>query len=308
MSNTQPEWTSMREVEQRTPLELFERERRRLFAIAYRMLGSVADAEDVLQDAWRRWSAVDHSTVTNPSAYLAQIATRLALDTLDAAHRRRIEYVGPWLPEPVVEPWDGGVRGSDVEFELDGLAESLSTAFLVLLERLSPVERAVFVLRECFDFSYRELAPMVGKSEANCRQIDRRARQRIAEPRRPPRSDAAEHTRVVQDFIDALMAADVDRLLSLLAVDARSESDGGGVTLAARRPIVGAANVARFLAGIVSKRPSDSTLELVRVNGRLGVLARIAGRPRSVISFEVADGQVRGIYFQLNPAKLQALS
>jgi RNA polymerase sigma-70 factor (ECF subfamily) len=165
----------------------------------------------------------------------------------------------------------------------------------------------VFVLRECFEFSYREIAPMVGKSEANCRQIDRRARQRIAEPRRRQPSNAAEHTRVVRDFIDALMAADVDRLLPLLAVDARSESDSGGVTLAARRPIVGAANVARFLAGIASKRPPDSSVELIRVNGRLGALTRIGGRPRAVISFEVVDGRVGQIYFQLNPAKLQAL-
>lgn len=307
MSRVQPESPSTPTLEPRTPLELFERERRRLFAIAYRMLGSVADAEDVLQDAWRRWSAVDHATVTNPSAYLAQTVTRLALDTLNAAHRRRIEYVGPWLPEPVVEPWDSGARGSDPDLERDGLADSLSTAFLVLLERLSPVERAVFVLRACFDFSYRDIAPVVGKSEANCRQIDRRARQRIAEPGRRRRADAAEHTQVVRDFIDALVGGDVDRMLSLLAVDARSESDGGGVTTAARRPIVGAANVARFFAGIASKRPADSSVEFVRVNGRLGVVTRVAGRPFSVLSFEVVDGRIRRIYAQVNPAKLRAL-
>lgn len=307
MSRREPEASSIREPDTLTPLERFERERRRLFAIAYRMLGSVADAEDVLQDAWRRWSAVDHAAVTNPSAYLAQIVTRLALDTLDAAHRRRLEYVGPWLPEPVVEPWDGGARGSDPDLERDGLADSLSIAFLMLLERLSPVERAVFVLRECFDFSYRDIAPVVGKSEANCRQIDRRARQRIAEPGRRRTSHAVEHTHVVRDFIDALVGGDVERMLSLLAPDVRSESDGGGVTTAARRPVLGAANVARFFAGLAAKRPADSSVEFVRVNGRLGVLIRVAGRPISVLSFEVAEGRIRRIYAQLNPAKLRAL-
>jgi RNA polymerase sigma-70 factor (ECF subfamily) len=283
-------------------LQLFERERRRLFAIAYRMLGTVADAEDVLQDAWRRWSAVDPATVESPSAYLARTVTRLALDLLGAAHRRRIEYVGPWLPEPVVEPWSGGRAPA----ELDALADSLSTAFLVLLERLSPVERAVFVLRECFDFSYRDIAPVVGKSEANCRQIDRRARQRIAEPRTTRRADPKEHARVVERFLQATQAGDLDGLLALLAEDARSESDGGGVVIAARRAVEGAGNVARFIIGLRSKAPPDWTMEPVLVNGRLGLLGRIGGQPNSVVSFEVVEGKVRQVFIQVNPAKLRA--
>jgi RNA polymerase sigma-70 factor (ECF subfamily) len=282
------------------PLAAFERERGRLFGIAYRMLGSVSEAEDVLQDAWLRWNGVEHGTVENPSAYLVRLVTRLCIDTLGAARNRLTDYVGPWLPEPLVRSEDR----DDDPAALQELADDLSIAFLLMLERLTPVERAVFLLRESFDFSYREIAEIVGKSEENCRQIDRRARKSLAEGRRPAKADPAERDRLLGGFMKALKEGDLEGMVKLLARDATLYSDGGGKARAALKPVPGGDSVARFLLGIRRQAPPDWEVRTAMVNGRPGLLNLIGGHLLSVVSFEVEDGLIREIYIVLNPDKL----
>jgi RNA polymerase sigma-70 factor (ECF subfamily) len=283
------------------PLAAFERERGRLFGIAYRMLGSVSEAEDVLQDAWLRWHGVEHGTVENPSAYLVSLVTRLSIDTLGAARNRLTDYVGPWLPEPLVGrtamPYDDPAT-------LQERADDLSIAFLLLLERLTPVERAVFLLRESFDFSYREIAGIVGKTEENCRQIDRRARKRLEEGRRPVPADPQEHDRLLQGFLRALKDGDLEGMVSLLAHDATLYSDGGGKARAALKPVSTGVNIARFLLGIWRQAPPDWEARLVDVNGQPGFLNLIGGHLLNVVSFRAEEGLIREIYIVLNPDKL----
>jgi RNA polymerase sigma-70 factor (ECF subfamily) len=283
------------------PLAAFERERGRLFGIAYRMLGSVSEAEDVLQDAWLRWHGVEHGTVENPSAYLVSLVTRLSIDTLGAARNRLTEYVGPWLPEPLVGRAAAPYEDPAV---LQERADDLSIAFLLLLERLTPVERAVFLLRESFDFSYREIAGIVGKTEENCRQIDRRARKRLEEGRRPVPADPEEHDRLLQGFLRALKDGDLEGMVSLLARDATLYSDGGGKVRAALKPIPTGDSVARFLLGIWRQAPPDWEVRLVQVNGQPGFLNLIGGHLLSVVSFRAEEGLIREIYISLNPDKL----
>jgi RNA polymerase sigma-70 factor (ECF subfamily) len=279
-------------------LAAFQRERGRLFGIAYRMLGSVREAEDVLQDAYLRWHGVDHAAVTHPPAYLAQLVTRLCLDALKSAHARRVEYYGVWLPEPLVGAAD------DDPAAMHELAQDLSLAFLLMLERLTPVERAVFLLRESFGFSHREVAEVVGKSEDNCRQIERRARRHLAEAKRPTPADPAEHDRLLASFLLAIRDGDVEALLEVLAEDAVAYSDGGGRVLAARNPIRGADKVARFFVGITSKGGSAWEARLVPVNGRTGMVGLVEGHPQGVLSIEVEDGRIRSVYLVVNPDKL----
>ena len=288
------------------PLAAFERERGRLFGIAYRMLGSVSEAEDVLQDAWLRWHGVEHSTVENPSAYLVSLVTRLSIDTLGAARNRLTDYVGPWLPEPLVGRAAAhySVSNNDDPAALQERADDLSIAFLLLLERLTPVERAVFLLRESFDFNYREIAGIVGKTEENCRQIDRRARKRLEEGRRPVPADPAEHDRLLQGFLRALKDGDLEGMVSLLAHDATLYSDGGGKARAALKPVPGGASIARFLLGIWRQAPPDWEARLVQVNGQPGFLNLIGGHLLNVVSFRAEEGLIREIYIVLNPDKL----
>lgn len=283
------------------PLAAFERERGRLFGIAYRMLGSVSEAEDVLQDAWLRWQGVDHAEVRNPPAFLVRMVTRLAMDALQAARNRLTNYVGPWLPEPLLQEPGGDPAA------LQELADDLSMAFLLLLERLSPVERAVFLLRESFDFSYREIAEIVGRSEENCRQIERRARKRLAEGKsRPAPADPDEHDRLLSRFLAATREGDLQGMLSLFAEDAVMVSDGGGKAHAARRPIVGAESIARFFLGLAAKAPGPWEARTARVNGRTGLLIFLEGRLLNVLTFHVEDGRIRNVYAVLNPDKLPA--
>lgn len=294
-------------IETREPvadlLAAFERERGRLFGIAYRMLGSVAEAEDVLQDAWLRWHGVDYAQVENPSAYLVRLVTRLAIDTLGAARNRLTDYVGPWLPEPLVR------KSSDSPPEdpasMSELADDLSTAFLLLLERLTPVERAVFLLRESFDFSHKEIADVVGKTEENCRQIDRRARKRLDEGRRPVPAKPEEHDRLLGGFLRAIRNGDLDGMVSLLAHDATIYSDGGGKAHASRRPIHGAEAVARFLFGLRKSATPDWEVRTTTINGRTGLLNLVGGKVLSVMTFQVEDGKIQGIYAVVNPDKLE---
>ena len=288
-------------------LARFEAERRRLFVIAYRLLGSVSDAEDVLQDAYIKWQAQRHDTIGNPGAWLATVVTRLALDALDRAHRRRVEYVGPWLPEPMIQETDAMPHAERPD-EVQELGEELSLAFLVMLERLSPAERAVFVLRESFDFDYREIARILGKSEENCRQIDRRARRHLAGGARVRAGDPGEHRELVERFLRATRDGDVDGLLAVLAKDVVSYADGGGKVFAAKIPVEGAERVARYLAGLRAKAPPGVSLRIGRVNGEPAILTYVDGVLHNVIALYVEDGAIRRLFIVVNPDKLHVVA
>lgn len=273
-----------------------EAHRRYLFSIAYRMTGSAADAEDLVQETFLRVARAPDAEVENPRAWLAAIITRLALDLLKAARRSREEYVGPWLPEPIV------VREGE-ERDL----ESISLAFMTLLELLSPEERAVLVLRDVFQYEYDEIAPLLGKGEANCRQILHRARKRLAENRPRFRASREEHRRLVDGFLASLREGDLARLESVLAPEVTTWSDGGGKVPAARRPIEGRENVVRFLMGIRRFAPADTSLDAVEINGRAAVAALVGGALHSIIDIDVEDGLIRAIRILANPDKLQRL-
>lgn len=283
-------------------LARFEEQRGRLFAVAYRMLGSVRDAEDVLQEAWLRWREVDHAGVANAQAYLVRLLARLCLDQLKSARARRESYVGLWLPEPLLgEPARSGA--SERPDELAALNDDLSFAFLLLLERLNPLERAVFLLRQSFDLSFAEIAAIVDRSEAACRQLDGRARKHLAEAGRARPANPAEHDELLAGFLKAAREGDLDGLTRRLAEDAVAYSDGGGRVAAATRPVRGAAKVARFVAGLTAKAQGLET-RLCDVNGRTGVVGTRDGVVRSVVSFSISEGRIREIFFVVNPEKL----
>ncbi|GAA2294726.1 RNA polymerase sigma-70 factor [Streptomyces violaceusniger] len=276
----------------------FEEHRRMLFGIAYRMLGSVADAEDVVQDAWLRCSQVS-TPVDNPAGYLARTVTNLALNRLTSAAATRESYFGPWLPEPLVTRPD---VGEEVE-----LAESVSLAMLVVLESLSPLERAVFVLKEVFGFSFREIAGMLERGEAAVRQVGSRARAHVQARR--PRYDAPAEVRrqVTEEFLAACLGGDLNRMMELLAPDVTAWSDGGGKVKAALRPQRGAEKVARFLAAVIAQPMDDPRVHVVDVNGRPGLLLTVAGRPDTVACAEIEDGRITEIRIIRNPEKLRHL-
>jgi RNA polymerase sigma-70 factor (ECF subfamily) len=277
-------------------VETFDEHRPLLFSIAYRMLGSIMDAEDVLQEAYLRWQRVPEE-VRSPKSYLSAIVTRLSIDHLRSAKARREEYVGPWLPEPLPGP-----EGADAAT----LDESLSMAFLVLLESLSPVERAVFLLREVFDYEYEEIARVVGKNEANCRQISRRARRSVAARRPRFESSPEQEKRLMESFLEACMGGDIEGLLALLSEDVTLWSDGGGKARAALNPISGAQKVARFFSGILRKAPPGLVVRWVQINGRPGLVGYFQdGRPQSVTTFDIAEGRIRAIRLVVNPDKLE---
>jgi RNA polymerase sigma-70 factor, ECF subfamily len=276
--------------------DVFVEHRNLLFTVAYEMLGSAADAEDVLQETWLRWVDVDRDTVRDDRAYLVRITTRLSLNRMRTNARRRESYVGPWLPEPLLTTPD---VAEDVE-----LADSVSLAMLTVLETLGPTERAVFVLREVFDFGYDEIAEAVGKTPAAVRQIARRARDHVAE--RKPRSEAteAQYRRVLEQFMLASSTGDVQGLMDVLAPDVVLVSDGGGVKKAALRPILGADKVARFLTGAGAGGTEPVTLEIAYVNGAPGIHILLGGRIETVVSAVLEDGLIAGLYAVRNPAKL----
>ena len=281
-----------------SPLATFEAQRRRLFGIAYRMLGSVSEAEDVLQDAYLRWHALDHAQIAQPGGYLVRLVTNLCLDALGTAQRRRTEYIGPWLPEPLITPPDHDPAS------LHELSDDLSMAFLLVLERLTPLERAVFVLHEALDLSYREIGEIVAKSEPNCRQIARRARQHIAAERYAAPADPAQHDQLLSHFLLATQTGDLQGLLELLAHDALLYSDGGGVATAALRPVLGADRVARFMLGVAGKA-GNVEYRLSLINGRTGVLVLLDGQLISTVSFHVVGDRVNSVYVVVNPDKLR---
>lgn len=279
-------------------LEVFNEHRPLLFSVAYRMLGSGADAQDLVQESYLRWRSAPHASIESPKAYLMTLITRLAIDQLRSAQARREEYVGSWLPEPVVEAQ---------LHEPAELAESLSMAFLLLLERLAPVERAVFLLKEIFDYDYHEIAEIVGKSEDNCRQIVVRSRKHLKEDR--PRFDVArtEHQAIVQRFLAACQTGDMPALLALLKQDITLFSDGGGKVRAALNPIYGNDRVARFILGISGKELPDFSLQFTTVNAQPGVIFLLDGHVHSVMAMAIADGIIHAIYIVSNPDKLQML-
>jgi len=286
-------------------VDLFQAHRRRLFAVAYRMLGSASDAEDVVQDAWLRYSAARPSELRSPQAYLTTIVTRLCLDRLKSARAAREEYVGPWLPEPVLTD-----DRSEPEQSV-ALAESVTLAFMVLLETLSPEERAVFLLREVFDHEYSDIAAMLDTTPANCRQLFHRAKTHLAD-RRPRFHESVEAKRpLVGRFVSALRDGDGDALASVLADDVGFWSDGGGKVLAARRPIFGRDNVVQVLVGIRRTAPSlgvlleDVTMEVVEVNREPAFVLRVAGQIDSVYTLSIEDDSITGIRIVRNPDKLR---
>lgn len=269
-----------------------------LFTIAYEMLGSAADAEDVLQETWLRWVNVDLDAVRDHRAYLVRITTRQALTRLRTLRRRREAYVGPWLPEPLLTTRD---VAEDVE-----LANNVSLAMLLVLETLTPTERAVFVLREVFEYGYDEIAEAVGKSPAAVRQIAHRARAHVA-ARRPREPVTPAQVRTVLDaFQRALETGDLQGLLDVLAPDVVAVSDGGGIKKALPRPVAGADKVARLMAAALDML-ADARLELAQINGFPAFILRLNEEIDSVVAVQVDAGLVTGIYTVRNPAKLSRI-
>ena len=274
----------------------FVSHRNLLFTVAYEMLGSAADAEDVLQETWLRWAGIDLARVRDPRAYLVRITTRQALNRLRTLKRRRESYVGPWLPEPLLTTPD---VAEDAE-----LAESVSMALMIVLERLSPTERAVFVLREAFEVGYDEIAAAVGKTPAAVRQIAHRARLHVEAGRPRAMVPGRESRAVLESCRRALAERDLQGLLDVLAPDVVLLADGGGVRQAAARPIVGASKVARFLTSGFGVEQQDITLEYTEINGGSALLAKIGGELDGVMAARIEDGRVTGFYYVRNPDKL----
>ena len=283
-----------------TATAAFEALRGRLFGLAYRMLGARADAEDLVQEAYVRWHQADRTGIENPEAWLVTTTTRLAIDRLRRLKTEREAYVGPWLPEPIVTP------APPPDHRLD-LADDLSIAFLTLLERLSPDERAAFLLHEVFDVGYREIAAAIDKSEAATRQVVHRARERVrGEQKRFDVSEGARAT-LLQQFMDAMEARDERALLALFAPDATWTADGGGRTAASPRPIVGADRIARFAISLREKLwPANRTIGFVTINGETGLAIRDGDHLTAVMSIATDGHQILAVYAVVNPDKLSS--
>lgn len=279
---------------------VFEKHRSLLFTVAYEMLGSAADAEDVVQETWLRWDGVDgKDEVRDPRAYLVRIATRQALNRMRTQQRRRETYVGPWLPEPLLTTPD---IAEDVE-----LNESVSMAMLLVLDTLTPTERAVFVLRQVFDFEYAEIAAAVDKSEPAVRQINSRARGHV-QARRPRATDDVEVDLVIERFMAATAGGDLQSLMDVLAPDVVLISDGGGIKQAALRPIHGRDKVLRWLGGVMGRTTGTITMEVQVVNGQKAICIYSDGELDVLATVRVDDGVVSELYFVRNPDKLTRLS
>ncbi len=281
---------------ERSPV--FEQHRGRLFGIAYRMLGSRADADDVLQDAYLRWDRAPIQEIRSAEAWLVTTTTRLCIDRLRAAREAREVYVGPWLPEPLV---DEVSPGADAPLDI---ASSLSIAFLVVLERLAPEERAAFLLHDVFDSDYAEIAQVLGKSETACRQIVSRARKRVRENR--PRVQVSEAARraLLDRFVTAVQTQDKEALLAVFAESATWVSDGGGKTRAARKIIRGREKVVRFVLGVLGRHTDQFSFSAISVNGEAGLAIHVGGQLFSVISARTDGVRILDIFTVLNPDKL----
>lgn len=288
--------------------DTFESYRPKLFGVAYRMLGSASEAEDVVQDAWLRYAAANRDDVRSPEAFLTTIVTRLCLDRLKSARTQREEYVGPWLPEPMLIDDRSGPEQSAA------LAESASLAFMVLLETLTPEERATFLLREIFEYDYAAIAEMLRTTSANCRQLFHRAKERIQQRKPRFREEARGKRELVGRFLAALRDGDAAGLTSVLAEDVGLWSDGGGKVSAARRPVLGREHVVQVMIGIRRAAASlgyDLTqvgLQMVDVNGEPGITMRVAGRVDSVYTFEFGEREITALRIIRNPDKLTFIS
>ena len=283
-------------------LAAFNRHRGLLFSVAYRMLGSVADAEDMLQETFIRWQQAADEEIRSPRAYLVTIVTRLCINQLQSARVQREEYVGEWLPEPLVTDPASDPLG------IVKVDESLSMAFLFLLERLNPMERAVFLLREVFEYEYAEIAKVLGQTEANCRQILRRAKRHVGDLRRRFDASATEHSDLLVRFLKASRSGDLQGLVDLLAGDVVLHTDGGGKAIALPKEIHGADTVARtILQRMANNVPKEALGRLAKINGEPGFVGYVNGKPFSAITIDVRDGRIQGIYIVTNPEKLARL-
>jgi RNA polymerase sigma-70 factor, ECF subfamily len=284
------------------PLGTFTEHRHLLFSIAYRMMGTVADAEDVLQDAFIRWQQSFRDDIRSPKAFLVTTVSRLCINQLQSARAQREEYVGQWLPEPIVtdsasDPTSGVWAN-----------ESISMAFLVLMERLNPVERAVFLLREVFEYDYVDISTAVGRSEANCRQILRRAKDHVQAARPRFASSAAEHGGLLTRFIQAATTGDLEGLVALLATGAVLHTDGGGKAPALPNLIHGSANIARAILGGMAKfAPKSFVTRLAEINGEPGFVSYLNGKPAIALVLHIADDEIQAIFAISNPSKLEHL-
>lgn len=289
--------------------QVFHQHRNLLFSVAYRVLGTAADAEDAVQDTWLKWSAADRSQVADPKAYLARIVANVALERLRSTQRKREAYVGPWLPEPILTEVDSAVDPADTVAD----ADSVSMAMLVVLESLSPLERAVFVLKEVFDFGYAEIAEAVERSEAAVRQAAHRARGHVQARRPRFTADRSIQRDATERFLAATSGGDVNALLEILSPDVTMWTDGGGKVRQAMRPVTGADLVAALFGRFSTTPyrgidPADMVAELVEVNGGPGIVFTGAGRVVSALTFDVdADGRITTIRVTANPDKLQAV-
>jgi RNA polymerase sigma-70 factor (ECF subfamily) len=266
-----------------------------LFGIAYRVLGSVVEAEDIVQDAWLRWQNTNRADIVEPTAFLATVTSRLAINLAQSAPKRRESYIGPWLPEPVdtrVDPQLGAER-----------AEVLDMAVLHLMEKLNPVERAAYVLREAFDYPYKRIADMLETSEANTRQLVSRARKRLSAERREPVSPAA-HRRLLEVFLSAAQTGNLSVLEDVLTADVVSYSDGGGMRGASRIPVVGRSHVSKYLAAFAPRFWPQTEVRWVEANGRPAVLVSADGNSVALLSVDVSERGIERIMWVLNPAKL----
>ncbi len=280
--------------------DVFAEHRNLLFSVAYRMTGSVADAEDIVQNAWLRWSAADTSTVATPVPYLVRTVTNLALDEMGSARARRETYVGPWLPEPLLTSPDAADEVT--------MAENLSLAMMVVLETLSPLERAVFVLSDVFGFSLTEVAGMLDRDASAVRQLAHRARQHVQARRPRYEVDPTTRDELVTKFRDACLGGDINAMMEILAPDVTAWSDGGGVVTAARRPVQGADNVTRWLFGVLAKPQAQGMeVEIASINGEPALLASFGGEVAGSVHLEIDGSTVVGIRMVLNPEKLDGL-
>ena len=271
-----------------------------LFSIAYRMLGSVMDAEDMVQEAWLRWQKSSQTEIESPKSYLATITTRLCIDFLRSAKVKRESYIGPWLPEPLI------AEQSTTDGEaMMMLADNVSYAFLQLLERLSPSERAVYLLRHVFEYEYAEISKIVEKSEAACRQLFRRARQHLANEQPRFNMDIDAQQELMGRFWQACLESNIDALKTILAEDVTVYSDGGGKVLAARKPVISSEKVIPFLLGILRLAPPNPQIFPTLINGQSGMVVEVNGRVFNIFVLDSRNGRVQNIYTVLNPDKLQ---
>lgn len=280
-------------------LATFDQYRSLLFSVAYRMLGTVADAEDMLQETFIRWQQAADEEIRSPRAFLVTIISRLCINYLQSTRVQREEYVGQWLPEPIATDPANDPLG------IIRVDESLSMAFLVLLERLTPVERAVFLLREVFEYEYSEIAAVLGQSEANCRQILRRARQHVSAMRPRFKVSARRQSALLEHFLQATNSGDLDGLVALLSRDVVLHSDGGGKGVAVPNVVQGVDNVSRGMLGALRKLiPKEIVRRIAPINGGPGIVSYLNGKPFSVLTLDTAEGRIRAIYIVTNPEKL----